>query len=189
MNDQPRLIPMLLEQGLEELVTGPHGHIDQSFRVYNVGRINTAEVLSGEYFVPVRDALVAQTVERLIGIVADNGRHGVYQTSPLSLRFVKGTQAYMSMVQGSGVFCAVEVPIFTQGVGAFEALLSYEQGLYSLGARPHWGQMHELTGTTGWWRSAYPQADRWHRVYRELNPLGIFDNHFTDRLGLSVAES
>jgi hypothetical protein len=187
MNSQPRLVPTILEAGLGQLVTGKHGHVEQSYRIYNIGQINAADVLSAEYFVPLRDDLFLDAVDRLIAIVAGNRRHGVVQTSPISLRFVKGSAAHLSMVHGPGPFCAIEIPVFAGGVGAFEALLSYEQALYEYQARPHWGQLNELTGTPGGWQRAYPASDRWHEVYRTLNCRGVFDNHFTDRLGLSQA--
>jgi hypothetical protein len=65
-------------------------------------------------------------------------------------------------------------------------LRSYEEPMYAYQARPHWGQRQELTGKPGWLQSAYPMADRWLAVYRQLNHRGVFNNQFTDRMGISV---
>jgi hypothetical protein len=180
----PRLIPSILEYGLEQLETGPTGHLDDSYRVYNIGKINTARVLSGEYFLPMKDNVFLAAVQRLLDVIEDNRRQGVYQTAPLSLRFVKASDAYLSMAYARET-CALEIAMFTEEHGAREALLSYEQALYEFDARPHWGQSNELTGTKGWLRSAYGEACQWLSVYRELNHKGVFDNAFTDRMGLS----
>jgi len=186
IREQPRLLPVILETGLDALRTDHRGHVDKSYRVFNVGKINDAEVLSGEYFMPLANDAFVRGIDRLLEVMRDNTRHGIYQTAPLSLRFVQGSPALLSMVHGRGVFGAVELAMFTEAVGAAEAVLSYEQALYGFGARPHWGQLHELTGARGWLRAAYPGLSRWQAVQRALDPHGSFDNHFTDRLGLSV---
>jgi L-gulono-1,4-lactone dehydrogenase len=186
-NGQPRLVPTLVEVALRELVTRDEGHCDRSFGIYNIGLINLAEVLSGEYFVELNEDRFLRAIDRLLQVVADNQRYGIYQTSPISLRFVAGSSAFLSMAYGKGPFCAIEVPVLTGSTGAFEALLSCEQALYEFGARPHWGQLHELTGTPGWLESAYPGARKFKEVYRVLNQRQVFDNHFTDRLGLGEA--
>jgi hypothetical protein len=185
MDGDQRLIPTILEFGLEQLVTGPKGHIDDSFVVFNVGKINTAKVLSAEYFLSIEDNAFISAMEQLIAVVADNRRHGVYQTAPLSLRFMAPSDAFLSMANGRRT-ASIETAMFTHARGAREAILSYEQALYGLGARPHWGQIHELTGSCGWLRSAYGSAaDRWLAVHAQLDPNGTFDNAFTDRLGIS----
>jgi hypothetical protein len=35
-------------------------------------------------------------------------------------------------------------------------------------------------------RRAYPNLDLWLHAYEKLNAKGIFNNNFTDRLGLSL---
>jgi hypothetical protein len=81
---------------------------------------------------------------------------------------------------------SIEIAVFTGTYGAGEAILSYEKFCLGAGGRPHWGQMHEQTGQPGWLRSAYPDLDVWLRAYDFFNAKGIFNNHFTDRLGLST---
>ena len=185
VNGQPRLIPLIVESGLEALVTGKRGHVDKSYKIFHIGKINYADVLSAEFFMPLAGERFVRGIDRLIAVVADNRRHGIYQTVPLALRFVKGSPAYMSMVHGSGGFGSVETPNLAQSHGCADSLLSYEQALYEFDARPHWGQNHELTGARGWWQRAYPMAERWRRVFCQLNEHGVFDNHFTERLRLS----
>ncbi len=184
MGNEPRMISAVLRAGLEALETGPEPHIDDSFLVYNVGFVNTAHVLSGEYFFPLRGGAFLRAVRGLLDVVEQNARAGIHQPSPLALRFVAGSRAPLSMARAEP-HCTVEIAIFSGFPRAAEALLSYERLCLSLGGRPHWGQMHELTGRAGWLASAYPQLQKWLQAYRYFNARGTFDNHFTDRLGLS----
>ncbi|HEY2512643.1 MAG TPA: D-arabinono-1,4-lactone oxidase [Polyangiaceae bacterium] len=186
MNAEPRAIPEILQFGLESLQTGADGRVDDSYRIFNLGKINSAHVLSGEYFVPLAGDAFLDAAERLLAVIASNRARGVFQTSPFSMRFVQNSDACLSMVHGPGPFCAIECPVFFEARGGLEALLSYEEVLYGAFARPHWGQIHELTGARGWLERAYPDLSTWRSIHHQLNDRGVFDNAFTDRLGLSV---
>jgi hypothetical protein len=184
MHTRPRMIPALLRASLEALQTGKHPRVDHSHIVYNVGKINTAEVMSGEYFFPIAGQRYLHAIERLLALVSENARHGIYQPSPLALRFVRGSRAPLSMARGER-HATVEIACFSGLPWAGTALLSYEQACIELGGRPHWGQLHELTGRSGWLRQAYPDAQLWLDAVARFNRSGIFNNHFTDRLGIS----
>jgi FAD/FMN-containing dehydrogenase len=186
MKSEPRLIPGILQAGLEALETGQRPHVDHSYVVYNVGKINTADVMSGEYFFPLHENAFLRAIERLLALCGEHRRRGIYQPSPLALRFVAGSRAPLSMVRGEA-HCAVEIACFNGLPYAAEALLDFERLCLELGGRPHWGQCNELTGAPGWLGRAYPGLDSWLSTYRELNGSGLFENHFTDRLGLSLS--
>jgi xylitol oxidase len=171
---------------LEQLVTSGRPQVDQGYKIFNVGPVNDGQVLSAEHFVPMAGNRFIAAIERLCAVAKSNRKHGVMQTAPLALRFVRASSHYLSMLHGEDR-CAIETPLFAGGTGAVEVLLSYEQALYQLGSRPHWGQLHEFTGSPGWFQRAYPKADRWLGVFRHLNPKGSFDNHFTDRMGFREA--
>jgi alpha-beta hydrolase superfamily lysophospholipase len=68
-------------------------------------------------------------------------------------------------------------------VGAREQVLCVQSILLEHGGRPHWGQMHHFT--EGAVEEMYPDLQRWRRVAEELNRTGVFDNTFSDRIGLS----
>jgi hypothetical protein len=150
-----------------------------------VGEINTAEVASGEYFFPLARNAHLHAIERLFAVVQQNARAGIYQATPFSLRFVAGSAAPLSMTRGEP-HASIEIAQFTELPRVGEALLSYERLCLELGGRPHWGQFNELTGTPGFLRRAYPELDTWLAAYDFFNARGVFDNHFTDRLGLSA---
>jgi L-gulono-1,4-lactone dehydrogenase len=185
MNSEPRFVPTILETSLHALETDRRGHVDESYKVFHVGEANYARVLSGEYFFPLEGGKFIRAVDRMIEIVAQKRRRGIFQTGPLAMRFIDASDAYLSMLHGRRS-CSVEIPVYTDGNGAHELILSYEEAHYAFDGRPHWGQMHERTGQDGFLFKAYPRAKSWVEVCRALNHRGIFDNHFTDRLGISV---
>ena len=70
---------------------------------------------------------------------------GRCHSSPVSLRFVKASKAYLAPQSGRDT-CMVEI-IFGKGtIGANEMIYFYETELYRYGARPHWGQLNYVTG-------------------------------------------
>ncbi len=186
MNVAPRLIPGILESGLEALATGVHDHVETAHLIYNVGSVNTAHVFAGEYFFPLRDGAYLKAIAALQALVRSNVRRGIYQPTPFAVRFVAGSHAPLSMARGEP-HCTIELSLFTGSPHVGEALLSYEELCLTYGGRPHWAQMNELTGSPGWLYQAYPGVrEQFLPVYTQLNARGTFNNHFTDRVGLSV---
>jgi hypothetical protein len=78
----------------------------------------------------------------------------------------------------------IELIQATQTEGGYELLGAYEDALYALGGRPHWGQVNTLTGSHDTLRRLYPQFDRWLAVHDELNADGTFDSPFSKRVGI-----
>jgi hypothetical protein len=75
----------------------------------------------------------------------------------------------------------IELIQATDTEGGFELLGAYEEALYDIGGRPHWGQVNTLTGPLG---RMYPEYDRWLAVHDELNASGVFDSPFAKRVGI-----
>ena len=157
--------------------TGP------SHKVLNIGAANLLPAYSSELAVPVERA--SEAVDRLIEVAArhrDLGR--VYHTGLVSLRFVKASPAYLSMMHGRDTMM-IELIQATDTEGGFELLGAYEDALYDLGGRPHWGQVNTLTGSHDTLRGMYPEFDRWLAVHDDLNASGVFDSPFSKRVGIS----
>jgi hypothetical protein len=173
----PRRTDQLLGALADNEYTGP------SYKVLNIGAANLLPAYSSELAVPLDG--YAEAVDRLIEVAAryrDLGR--VYHTGLVSLRFVKESPAYMSMMNGRDTMM-IELIQATDTEGGFELLGAYEDALYDLGGRPHWGQVNTLTGSHDALRGMYPQFDRWLAVHDELNATGVFDSPFSKRVGIS----
>jgi hypothetical protein len=90
----------------------------------------------------------------------------------------------MSMMHGRDTMM-IELIQLTRTEGGYELLAAYEEALYELGGRPHWGQVNTLTGSHGLVASMYPRYGDWLDVRRRLDAGAVFDSGFTKRVGIS----
>jgi hypothetical protein len=171
----------LIAQALKALVNDDY--VNVSYRVLNIGAANYLPAYSCEIGVPVDDrGLHLAAVERIVEVARERRRVGeVFHSSPISLRFVKASDACMSMMQGRDTMM-IELIMAAHTVGGMELLAAHERALYQLEGRPHWGQLNTLTGELV--RTLYPRLADWRRVHAELNSSGVFDSPFSRRVGL-----
>ena len=182
----PRISPFLLRQALKALVNDDYVNI--SYRVFNIGAANYLPAYSCEIGVPADEARLNLAVEKIVAVAGQRRDLGeVFHSSPISLRFVKASDAYLSMMQGRDTVM-IELIMATRTVGGMELLDAHENALYELGGRPHWGQVNSLTGSHGLVASMYPRYADWQAVHAELNASGVFDSPFSKRVGISRSE-
>jgi hypothetical protein len=181
----PRLTPELINRFvLEGLVDDEYSNV--SYKVLNVGAVNQLPAYSMEIAVPIDDdERHLQAVERIMAVAEEHGRVGeVYETAAVSMRFVKASSAYMSMMYGHDS-ATLELIMLSHTEGGYELLGAYEDALYDLSGRPHWGQVNYLTGSHDRVGSLYPRYGDWLRVRKQLDRAGTFDSPFTKRVGIS----
>jgi hypothetical protein len=182
----PKISPFLLRQALKALVN--EDYVNISYRVFNIGAANYLPAYSCEIGVPADASRLDEVVERIVDVAAKRRELGeTFHSSPISLRFVKATGAYMSMMYGRDTVM-VELIMATHTVGGMELLDAHENALYELGGRPHWGQINSLTGSHGLVESMYPRYADWQEIHAQLNASGVFDSPFSKRVGISTSE-
>jgi L-gulono-1,4-lactone dehydrogenase len=182
----PKISPFLIAQALKALVNDDYVNI--SYRVFNIGAANYLPAYSCEIGVPADEPRLNLAVEKIVAVAGQRRRLGnVFHSSPISLRFVKASDAYMSMMQGRDTVM-IELIMATHTVGGMELLAAHEDALYELGGRPHWGQVNSLTGSHGLVAAMYPRYQDWQEVHAQLNASGVFDSPFSKRVGISNAE-
>jgi hypothetical protein len=170
----PRRTDQLLGWLADNEYSGP------SYKVLNIGAANLLPAYSSELAVPMEH--YAEAIDRLIAVAARHRELGrVYHTGLVSLRFVKASPAYMSMMHGRDTMM-IELIQATETEGGYELLGAYEEALYDLGGRPHWGQVNTLRAPLA---RLYPEFDRWLAVHDELNASGVFGSPFSKRVGIS----
>jgi L-gulono-1,4-lactone dehydrogenase len=180
---RPSLCPFLLENAIRALIKDEYDEV--SYKVLNIGAANVLPAYSAEIGVPM-DGRHLEAVDRIIAVADERRRLGeAYQSSPISFRFVKSSPAYLSMMNGRDTMM-IELIQLSRIEGGYELLAAYEEALYELGGRPHWGQVNTLTGSHDFVRSMYPSYDAWLEMRRELDPDGVFDSPFTKRVGIST---
>jgi hypothetical protein len=180
----PEISPFLIGQALRALVNPDYVNI--SYRVFNIGAANYLPAYSCEIGVPIDErGLHLKCVERIVEVADQRRRLGdAYHSSPISLRFVKASEAYMSMMNGVNTMM-IELIMSTHTVGGMELLAAYENALYAFAGRPHWGQVNSLTGSNGLISSMYPDYERWQEIHAQVNSSGVFDSPFSKRVGIS----
>jgi hypothetical protein len=179
---KPSLAPLLIESAMTALVNPRYEEV--SYKVYNIGKANLVPAFSSEVGIPM-DGRHIEAVERVFEVAAERRRLGdVYQSSPIALRFVKASPAYLSMMHGRDTMM-MELIQLSGNEGGYELLGAYEEALYDLGGRPHWGQVNTLTGSHGLVASMYPRYEDWLSVHRQMNATGVFDSPFSKRTGIA----
>jgi FAD/FMN-containing dehydrogenase len=177
----PRRIDQVLGWLADNEYSGP------SYKVLNIGAANLLPAYSSEIGVPLEGDRHVQAIDDIIAIADRYRRLGrVYHTSLIALRFVRASPAYMSMMHGRDTMM-IELIQMTETEGGYELLSAYEDALYALGGRPHWGQFNTLTGSHDTLRRMYPEYERWLAVHDRFDGDGVFDSPFCKRVGITAA--
>ncbi len=196
LDAEPELTPEAIDISLCTLVEKPDApYVQQSYNVYNLGleggvgfaaEIGFSLVDGNGHYTPASFHAAIDKIHAIAATARTQGQQ--YQTSAFSLRFVKGSRALLSMMEGKDT-AMIEMDMSTGTYAGPEIMYRYETAMYSLGGRPHWGlEFNYLTGSNGLVGKMYPKLGAWMAVYRQLNALGTFNNSFTQRMGFTVLE-
>lgn len=99
-------------------------------------------------------------------------------TFPVEVRFAAPDDLWMSTAyERETGYIAIHQYVARDHRRYFEAFWSMLDGL---GARPHWGKMHDLDATE--LRSRYPKFDQFVAVRDRLDPKRVFSNPYLDRV-------
>jgi hypothetical protein len=186
----PSIIPEAISLSIPGLVDT--NYINRSFDIYNLG-LNQNAGFATEIGFALQDSAgnytethFQQAVDRIHRIAQRARVQGKqYQTAPFALRFVKASQAQLSMMQGVNT-CMIEMDMVTGTYGGQEVMQRYQESMYELGGRPHWGlEFDHLTGSNNLIGKMYPQLQLWLDIYNQFNRKGTFNSSFTDRVGFT----
>ena len=166
---RPRAIPSL-NRALTRLV-GRQVRIDRSHRVYaNRRDVRFTEM---EYGVPREHGVEA--LRRVLELIE---RRRFPVPFPIEARVVAGDDAFLSTANGRDtIYVAVHQYRGMEFESYFRAV---ERIMSGYGGRPHWGKRH--------YRSAaelaplYPGWERFQDVRARLDPRGVFQNDYTERV-------
>jgi L-gulonolactone oxidase len=166
---RPSLIPKA--NALAAKALGSRTFTDLSYKVFtSPRRVRFREM---EYAIPresaipaIRDAVEAIETSRMqIGF-------------PVELRVTAPDDIPLSTASGrASAYLAFHVPAAVDHTAYFRLVAKV---LDPYGARPHWGKLHELDAEI--LRTRYPRFDEFVRLRDELDPRGVFSNHYLDRV-------
>ncbi|MBX2873631.1 MAG: FAD-binding protein [Saprospiraceae bacterium] len=112
----------------------------------------------------------------------------LYQTSPIGMRFVQASKAFLTPESGRDV-CYVDTPVLLGTQGADSILNACQDIFIRYNGIPHWGKINNrFVGRTDLLLKAYPDLLKWEAIFKVLNPNGTFSSDFSDRLGLGKLE-
>jgi hypothetical protein len=181
----PNWGPKLLAFSLRRIAH--HDFTSHSFRVLTIGNANLLPAICSDISVPV-DAQGTHfkavcEVFKTAELWRKRGR--IYHAGLISLRFVRESPAFLSMMYGRPLTMAIELFILHPMKGSEELLSAYEDALAGLGGRPHWGQFNRISGDHQTLTAMYPQFPVWQGVQQQLNSTGVFDSPMTKRVGFT----
>lgn len=176
-NQLPALSPLLIDQALGGDVHKPT--FGPSYKILG-NPDNLPPGYSAEYAFPL-DRYLDAVDEILVRMAELAARKSLYMVGPLTLRWVAGDRAFLSMSEGSAPRVYAEFLSLAGAGHGLDVLADIEGLALKHGGRPHWGQ---------WWSpqalpqilALYPQYAGWQAIYRQLNVSGLFSNEFTDGL-------
>jgi hypothetical protein len=185
LNKIPFLSPIVIDQAIMTLVEHKP-YIDKSFNVFSLGEANDIKALALELHCDAKQCV--PTIDKLLAVFKDEAKeHDWFMAGPLGIRFVAASDAFLAPEAGR-MTCTIELDMLV-GVSTGEELARHIKekicGSDSSSARVHWGLDLDCV-TKDDIREWYPNFERWHKVYRELNSAGMFNNKFTDRVGIST---
>jgi len=189
LNNYPKLTPAIINTALSGLEDKDYVQI--YWKIYDLG-LNGDAGFATEIGFALEDEsgytnqnfkAAVDKIHRIAQNARVNGEQ--YQTSPFSLRFVKSSNAHLSMMQGTNT-CMIEMDMITGTYAGPEIMMRYQNNMYDLGGRPHWGlEFDNLSGANNMIGNMYPNLDKWMAVYDQFNSEGTFNNRFTDRVGFT----
>jgi hypothetical protein len=182
VNTAPDTVPGLIEQALQAQVD-TDGYVSDSYNVFNIGQVNETKAIAVEIGFDLKEAV--PVLERAFQLSDELRAQGLMHSAPASVRFVKSTDAMISMAQGraTGV---LELIVLADVNGHEQLLKTYEQTLMQeFGGRLHWGLDLNVIQGSSWPAAVYDRWNDWITVYQKYNQ-GTFDGKVTDRLGISI---
>ncbi len=179
-NKKPENSHKLLSTAIKALVD--NSYWNKSYKVFNIGAANGIQSYSSEIMVPMKNHRYIEAADHMLKVIAENAKRGkLYHTGPISLRFVKASNAYLSPFYKIDC-CVFEIIMLKKTFGAYEMYDIIEKELYQFDARVHWGQI--ISATPERIKTMYPKLDRWKAARDVLDERRIFSNHYSDRFGL-----
>jgi L-gulono-1,4-lactone dehydrogenase len=175
----PSAVPWMVDQTMAMLPDD--SYTQRSYNVFNIGDgANAIPAIASTIFVPLRGDLHLRALDVFRDVAAQFAKDGKYQTGPLSLRFVGGSDALLASDEDVASF---EI-IFTQGTPhAAEMTEAYFRALRQvLGSdvRYHWGQ--HSPGLQPEDVIASCRSAEFADIQRRFDADGQFLNHTQERL-------
>lgn len=181
----PFLSPLVIDQAIMTLVYEDE-YVDKSWNIFSLGPANEVKGMALELHCDARECV--PVIDKMLEVFQEQAvRKAWFMAGPLGIRFVAPSEAYLAPQSGR-MTCTVELAMLVGLETGKELARVVKERVCTKEAtsvRVHWGlDMDFVTAEDV--RAWYPGWGEWLGVYRELNRTGMWNNRFTDRLGISV---
>jgi len=187
LNAIPFISPIVIDQAIMTLVE-KKPYIDKSYNVLSLGEANDLKALALELHCDATQCV--PTIDKLLTVFQEEAKeHDWYLAGPLAIRFTAPSNAFLAPESGR-MTCTMELDMLVGAKTGEELLRHMKEKICtsdSSSTRVHWGLDLDFV-TKDDIRNWYPNFERWNKVYQELNSEGMFNNKFTDRVGISTPE-
>ncbi len=184
-NLMPKRAPFLIRGSLKSMRDKKFVH--RSHKVLYQGfQFIKERAYDAEFGFPLDNTTAAiDTIDKIIQSAAkmkENSR--LYHSSPLGVRFVKGSKAFLAVEYNRDV-AYIDTPFLLRTKGTETMLEKCQVIMFGNGGIPHWGKTNTiLDGKPEFLETAFPKLGTWKMVLKKFNPTGTFNNHFMERTGL-----
>ena len=181
MENIPSLTPAIVNSAMNGLKNP--GYLHRSYRVFNIGDgQNAIPSLSGTITVPLRDDLYIRAIEIIRRVAREMAPKGIYQTGPISLRFVRASRAMLGNPED---VCSFELIFAGRTKWAEELIHAYDEALRTaLGTenvRFHWGQLMPGVEKSRILAN-FKNYDEWRGIRDRFDPAGRFLNEWQESI-------
>lgn len=188
LNIFPRLAPSSINTAMQSLTTDDEPYIDSSYVVFKVPD-SELELRAHAIELHFEARNLVATVDQLMTTfqtIADEKQ--LYVAGPIGIRFTAASDALLAPQTGR-LTATAEMSNIVSIQRGVELLQEVENAMSSAdrSIRVHWGlDLDTVTAqdVRDWYGD---NLDKWLNVYRELNVKGMFNNKFTDRIGITVS--
>jgi L-gulono-1,4-lactone dehydrogenase len=187
LNKVPFISPLVIDWAIMSLVESKP-YIDKSFNVFSLGPANDIKAMALELHCDAKQC--APTIDKLLNVFQEEAKeHNWYLAGPLGVRFVAAADAFLAPEAGR-MTCTIELDMLVGVTSGKELARHVKEKMCSsdgTSVRVHWGLDIDFV-TRDDLRNWYRDFNRWNKVYRDLNAGGMFNNKFTDRMGISMLD-
>jgi L-gulono-1,4-lactone dehydrogenase len=185
LNSVPFLSPLAIDAAIGTLAY-EGAYTDASFNVFSLGSANDIKAVALELHCDARRTV--PTVDRLLEVLGRRVAEAQwYLAGPVGIRWVAASESFLAPEAGR-LTCTMELTMLVgvrTGVELVRHVKEEMCSLESTSVRVHWGLDLDFV-TAEDVRAWYPDFGRWFDVYKELNSSGMFNNRFTERVGISL---
>lgn len=185
----PQRVSKTIQLGL--WATKDTTYFNRSYKVlYQAGNAVLRHGISAEFAFEAKPEKIVQVLKKIFKQAEKNAKQSsMYQSSYISVRFVKPSKAYLSSAYGRKTVY-IDIPMLYGTTGDIETLERYQEIMMEMGGIPHWGKLNSrLYLHQDFIRKQFCKVDQWIEARNAMDRNGTFLNDFIVKMGLGKKRS